>query len=483
LIAFGQGKLTGDAAETVARHLETCDVCRNSVANAPADSFVGLVQSAKREGPAGTRLPAPSRLGASPSLMGGAAATAPPQGVPPELAEHPRFRIVRELGRGGMGVVYLAEHRLMERTVAIKVINRSVLDHPEALARFHGEVKAAARLQHANIVAAYDAEQAGDLHMLVMEFVTGIDLAKVVEKKGPLPVLHACHYVRQAALGLQHAFERGMVHRDIKPQNLMLTPRGQVKILDFGLARMARKPQQGRGLTQADQFMGTPEYVAPEQATDARSADVRADIYSLGCTLYCLLTGRPPFVEETVVKMVLAHIEKEAAPLHEVRPEVSPELSAVVARMLAKSPAERFQTPAEVVQALTPFCKPAAKEVAPPASPKRETRLGSDTPLGKPSPMNRSTLGKPKREGRRSSSGNKRHWAVLVAAGMALPLLLAGIIIVIKWTRKDGSSTETRVAIGTDNASPLGKINNPEASDKGFVPLFNGKDLTGWVCR
>src|SRR5262245_7235228 len=143
LIAFGQGKLNGGAAERVARHIETCDACRSRVANAPVDSLVGLIQSAKGPGPAGTRLPAPSRLGASPSLMDpGEAATALPQGAPPELAEHPRFRVVRELGRGGMGIVYQAEHRLMERTVAIKVISRSVLEHPEALARFQGEVKA-----------------------------------------------------------------------------------------------------------------------------------------------------------------------------------------------------------------------------------------------------------------------------------------------------------------------------------------------------
>jgi serine/threonine protein kinase len=186
----------------------------------------------------------------------------------------------------------------MERPVAIKVISKSVLDHPEALARFQGEVKAAARLQHPNTVAAYDTEQVGDLHMLVMEYVEGIDLAKVLEKKGPLPVAHACHYIRQAALGLQHAFEQGMVHRDIKPQNLMRTPRGQVKILDFGLARMARERKCGRGLTQVGAFMGTPEFVAPEQANDAHTADTRADIYSLGCTLYCLLAGRPPFAEE-----------------------------------------------------------------------------------------------------------------------------------------------------------------------------------------
>jgi serine/threonine protein kinase len=289
------------------------------------------------------------------------AAGEPLPNLPPELALQGKYRIKRELGRGGMGVVYQAQHTVMERSVALKVINPSVLDNPEALARFHGEVKAAGRLDHPNIARAYDADQAGDLHFLVMEFVEGVNLAQVLEQKGPLPIPHACHYVRQAALGLQHAFEQGMVHRDVKPQNLMLTPKGLVKVLDFGLARMRRERNRGRGLTQLDSFMGTPEYVAPEQAADARSADVRSDVYSLGCTLYFLLTGRPPFVEDTAVKLVLAHLEKVPKPLHEVRPDVPRELSALVARMLAKDPAQRFQTPVEVAQALLSFTKPGVK--------------------------------------------------------------------------------------------------------------------------
>src|SRR5207247_504467 len=153
----------------------------------------------------------------------------------------------------------------------------------------------AARLQHPNVVTAYDAEQAASLHLLVMEYVEGVNLAKYLEPEGPLPVEHACNFVRQAALGLQHAFEQGMVHRDIKPQNMMLTPKGQIKLLDFGLARMASEQTTGKFQTAAGVYMGTPEFMAPEQATDARTADIRADIYSLGCTLFCLLTGRPPF--------------------------------------------------------------------------------------------------------------------------------------------------------------------------------------------
>ncbi len=181
---------------------------------------------------------------------------------------------------------------------------------------------------------------------------------------------HACHYVRQAALGLQYAHEQGMVHRDIKPHNLMLTPKGQVKILDFGLARLASEQKGEGGLTRTGDFMGTPEYVAPEQATDARTADIRADIYSLGCTLYFLLTGRPPFQEGQAVQTILAHLRKEPTPLSQLRSDLPAELWPVAARMLAKDPAQRFQTPLEVAQALAPFCKAGSRSAVPPLPPK-----------------------------------------------------------------------------------------------------------------
>ena len=360
LTAFALGKLADTAAATIARHLEQCPTCRQAIEKLPGDSFLGKVRAAK---PNASSLPA--RAGGAPNMPATAAAPPlPPKDLPPDLARYAKYRFLRELGRGGMGVVYQAEQTVMGRSVAVKVINPSVLDHPDALPRFQGEVKAAAKLDHPNIVRAYDAEQVGSMHLLVMEYVEGTSLAELVAKKGPLSVPYACHYVRQAALGLQHAFEQGMVHRDIKPQNLMVNARGQVKVLDFGLARMRCERKAGGGLTQVDTFMGTPEYVSPEQATDARSADTRADIYSLGCTLFFLLTGRPPFQEDTIVKLVLAQIEKEPPALQGVRPEVPMELSWVVARMLAKDPAQRFQKPLEVADALAAFVKPGPKGAA-----------------------------------------------------------------------------------------------------------------------
>jgi WD40 repeat protein len=300
-----------------------------------------------------------------------------------------------------MGAVYQAQHRLMGRTVALKVINGSLLNDPTAVARFRREVQAAAQLAHPNIVTAHDAEQAGDTHFLVMEYVEGTDLAAVVQRKGALPVTHACNYVRQAALGLQHAFEQGMVHRDIKPHNLMLMRSGQVKILDFGLARFASEGGPGANLTATNSMMGTPDYVAPEQASDARTADIRADIYSLGCTLYCLLTGRPPFGDRTLLAKIVAHSQEAPRPVTDYRADVPPEVVAILERMLAKDPAQRFQTPAEVAQALAPFARSTGSSATGPArQPPAPALADAETlPASRPSAVDSPKAAPPRRRG------------------------------------------------------------------------------------
>src|SRR5262249_7943308 len=221
------------------------------------------------------------------------------------------------------------------------------------------------KLHHPNIVTAYSALRLGDSLVLAMEYVDGLDLAKTVKAEGPLPIAHACNYVHQAALGLQHAHEHGMVHRDIKPSNLMLAREGKqavVKVLDFGLAKVTREGQGDGGLTREGQMLGTPDYIAPEQIRDAQSADIRADIYSLGCTLYYLLAGRPPFGGDNLWDLYQAHFSMDAGPLNLVRPEVPVELAALVGEMMAKEPGKRFQAQKEVAQALTPFFKPAAAQ-------------------------------------------------------------------------------------------------------------------------
>ena len=278
--------------------------------------------------------------------------------IPRELRQQTKYRIVRLLGRGGMGSVYEAHHERMDRRQALKVLNPELVDNPQALSRFEEEVKAVAKLDHPNIARAYDAESFGSLQAIVMEFVAGQTLHEFLKKRGRLSVVEACRCVRQACLGLQHAHERGIVHRDLKPQNLMLTQdTGIIKILDFGLAKVVSENKAARGLTKTNMTMGTYEYTAPEQAIDAASADIRADIYSLGCTLYYLIAGVLPFVCNSDVQLLLAHQNETPRPLCEVCPETPQELSDLVDRMLAKSPADRPQTPGEVAKALLPFAK------------------------------------------------------------------------------------------------------------------------------
>ncbi len=283
--------------------------------------------------------------------------------LPPELANNPQYQILRELGRGGMGVVYLAKNKLMDRLEVLKVVNKTLLDHAGAVERFLREIRSAAKLSHANVVGAYHALQIGELLAFAMEYVEGEDLGSLVKSQGPLPIPHACFYVQQAAGGLQHAFEKGMVHRDIKPQNLILAREGRkhiVKVLDFGLAKVMREKTDDASLTGEGKMLGTPDYIAPEQTLDAAKADIRADIYSLGCTLYFLLSGRPPFSASSLGAILVAHQMQEAKPLNLVRPEVPVELAAVVRKMMAKNPAKRYQTPLEVVQALSLFVKQGA---------------------------------------------------------------------------------------------------------------------------
>jgi formylglycine-generating enzyme required for sulfatase activity/tRNA A-37 threonylcarbamoyl transferase component Bud32 len=320
-----------------------------------------------------------------------AVVTVPPQAdsIPPGLAEHPDFEVISELGRGGMGVVYLATNKLMGRKEVLKVVSRERIDRAGALDRFLREIRNAAQLHHPNIVTAYSAIRVGESIVFAMEYVEGHDLSQLVKLCGPLPVAHACNFIYQAALGLQYAHEQGMVHRDIKPSNLILARHGKepaVKVLDFGLAKATREGPMDRGLTHEGQMLGTPDFIAPEQSLDAHKADIRADIYSLGCTLYYLLSGGAPFQATSLYELLQAHHSMEAKPLNLVRPEVPWELAAVVAKMMAKEPGRRFQTPGEVAQALTPFFKVAPLPVPAPATSQRD--LGAWwTAVGKPSGM------------------------------------------------------------------------------------------------
>jgi serine/threonine-protein kinase len=314
------------------------------------------------------------------------------QGRGPGLLVGP-YVLLEPLGAGGMGQVFKARHRLMNRLAAVKLIRPEARSSPDFLQRFLREVEAAAQLAHPNIVAAFDAAQYGATLYLAMEYVPGMDLGRLLKAHGPLPVDRACDYVRQAALGLQHAHERGLIHRDIKPSNLLVAiedrgsgmedrglkiedrrskiadrssirnPRssiplsGTIKLLDLGLARLQLDTgDERRRLTQEGEVMGTPDYMAPEQVLDSRQADIRSDIYALGCTLYHLLAGQPPFPTGSIVEKLLAHQKNEPIAVEQLRPDIPPALAPVVRRMLAKRPDSRYQTPGQVAAALAPFC-------------------------------------------------------------------------------------------------------------------------------
>lgn len=275
------------------------------------------------------------------------------------------YQVLGRLGEGGMGQVYKARHRQLRHLVALKIIRPERVRHALVVARFAREIQAASTLNHPNVVRGYDADQSAAGYYFAMEFIEGIDLSRLVKQQGPRPVAQACALIQRAALGLQHIHEHGMIHRDIKPGNLMIelrhtdgATRNQVKLLDLGLARLNEDPSQEGpqrpGLTHVGTLMA-PDFMAPEQARDAREADIRSDIYSLGCTFYFALTGRPPFPGGTVVQKVMHHQLDEPPRVEQLRLEVPTELAQIVRRMMAKQPADRYQTPAEVAAVLAGF--------------------------------------------------------------------------------------------------------------------------------
>jgi serine/threonine protein kinase len=280
------------------------------------------------------------------------------------------FEVLEELNRGGMGVIYKARQQGMNRLVALKVITPDRLRHTDALKRFQREVQAAALLSHPNIVTVFHADLNGPCPFLAMEFVPGIDLYRLVLKTGPLSVLDTCFYMEQAAQGLQHALENGLVHRDIKPANLMVTPSPladsvssssgvrrspHIKILDMGLARMtnADHTAPAHNLTRLGDYLGTPDFMSPEQAEDPRQADIRSDLYSLGATMYYLLTGELPFPGKSVVQKLKRQLTQPPPPLAEKRPDAPASVCRIVQRLMAREPIDRFQTPHELADALT----------------------------------------------------------------------------------------------------------------------------------
>jgi serine/threonine protein kinase len=282
------------------------------------------------------------------------------------------YVLIERLGEGGAGAVYKARHVYMQRTVAIKFIRTDMTGNAEIVGRFYREITAVSQLAHPNVVLAHDAGPCGQTHFLAMEYVEGTDLQKLVTQSGRLAIDQACDYIRQAALGLQHMHERGLIHRDIKPGNLLVTqmegpngmagvhggqsfPFGLVKVLDLGLARFDETfTSEGDPLTIAGQggLRGSADYLAPEQAVDFHTADIRADIYSLGCVFYFLLAGKPPFDGGSLALKLMRHQRNAPPPLEKVRGDLPRRLPPLIYKMLAKDPAHRYQTPGEVASAI-----------------------------------------------------------------------------------------------------------------------------------
>ena len=472
LTDFSVGRLPEDRSNEIAEHLAVCNACQETLEHCsdPTDPLLAGLRArlvpAPYQDEAGCQevVALVAAIGREPSRNALQLTAAPPSSLP-EHHQVGQYRLLAKLGQGGMGTVYKALHTRLDKVVALKLLPTERTQDPLAVGRFAREMKAVGRLEHPHIVRAMDANDDDGTHYLVMEHVEGVDLGHLVRQAGPLRVADACELVRQAALGLQYAHEQGQVHRDIKPSNLMLTPDGRVKILDFGLALLRGDESLGRELTGTGQVMGTVDYIAPEQVGDAHHVDIRADIYSLGCTLFKLLTGQAPFADRPhpgPLQVLMAHAQKPFPSVCERRPDVPEAVAKALQRMTAKDPGDRFATPAEVVAALEPLAAGcdlrrlaalSAGSVAEglstaPSLAGTESHVSSamtGTTPSRPKPVPASTI-PPPAAGR--GTGRRGQWIALAAAAAALPILLAGWIVIRVLDDKGNVISESKVPAG-----------------------------------
>ncbi len=487
LIDYAVGKLSDEAAESLASHLDSCENCQAELAalSDADDTLVARLRDPLLPDPI---LDEPECSRAVARARAIAENDASVTNLPRLLGE---YQLLQRLGSGGMGTVYKALHTKLGRVVALKVLTRARTHDPAAVARFEREMQAVGQLDHRHIVRAHDAREIDGTPILVMEYLDGLDLGEIVRRIGrPIEARSAseragdshslarralipftgvscndaAELARQTAIGLQTIHEHGLVHRDIKPSNLMLTAEGEIKILDLGLARLRPDVPPGEEMTATGQGMGTADYMAPEQASDSRAVDIRADIYSLGCTLYKLLTGRAPFSGReyrTAFDKMTAHVHAAPPPVRDLAPAVPEGLATVLDRMLAKNPANRFSTPTEVADALLPYCTGAnlaelqKRAASSPPLPPGEGRGEGGSDL--PSTANRGTHGKqrdlPSPSGR-GAGGDGRRWKRFV--GHLVLLLFAGglgfALAIILRIHKNGKDTTVELPDGSKAA-------------------------------
>lgn len=347
LAAFALGSLDEQRAAIIESHVYGCDQCADAVAQVPDDDFLKQLQLSHH--PLGGA--SDSRTGANQyETVGVALDRYAGTDMAVNIREHPRFEVRRLIAEGAMGRVYLAQVRGKSEFCAIKVMRPEIANQPRKIERFLQESRIAEKLDHPNIARVIACESSGGSALIAMEFVEGRTLAQIVRQRGPLPLDEAREYLRQAAEGLAYAAKRGVVHRDIKPRNLIFEPRsGLIKIVDFGLGRLVDEQRTGSRLTREDEILGTLDYISPEQAMDSREAKEYSDIYSLGCTFYFLLAGGPPFSSKSAAGLLKKHESERPISIRTLRPEVPPAIADLLDRMMQKDPKLRPQSAQEVL--------------------------------------------------------------------------------------------------------------------------------------
>lgn len=374
-----------------------------------------------------------------------------------------KYKLIELLGRGGMGAVFLARHTMMNRPVALKVVSKQIAKDPAALDRFLTEARAIAALDDPNIVQAYNVDSEDGQYYIVMEYVEGKDLERIVAEEGPLDFERAADYIRQAADGLAHAHGRDMVHCDVKPSNLLLSSQGVIKILDMGMARLGSKNGEDNGGD--GRVLGTVDYLAPEQALESPNLDHRADIYSLGCTLYYLLTGRPPFAEGSLHERILKHQTQEPPPIAQLRAGAPKDLVAICRKMMAKKPEERFQSAGEVSKLLADWRPPKPKL--------RKAVALEETPASAAAPgVEVAVDGSDSAVTRLARPTTRRLPPWMIIAGAAGAVVLAGLAVVAAVLLSSKSPAETGPRESAQHQVPSHSKTDPEEDVFAAKPTY-----------